>query len=234
MNPIEGFTGVRLVGYAKALAYAGIACVLCLVFGLAAGLWAGNEWQQGRQAQREVKTIRAEVADALGAVREAQAATVQISRDAEHASASLNAASKGLSDDLERNRLTAAAASQQLERAIARDPDAAGCRATAEFMQAWNAANRGDPAGRDGAGESAPADRPAPDGAVPGRAPAGRRSEPRGAGAQPSDGHLDLSRLQGRKGTSGLRRARAGAAGNGADRAGPPRARAAIEIAHVG
>ena len=185
------------------LGYAAIACVLALAAGFGGGLWVGKEWEQGRAAQRTAKAYATEVAALSAAVISAQGAAAQISRDVQDAGLRLNTYSKGLSNDVERNRRTATAASGMLEAALASNRDLAAVVADADFMQAWNRANAGDSgsaAGTDGA--AAPGGR-RPDGGVPAVPATGTRPVDRGTESKPPAERRDLPRLPRRQAPAG-------------------------------
>jgi len=170
----------------KLIAYAALAVIaasaVAFLLGAAGGVWVGIEWQQGRQAQRETASLAADLAAAQRAVASAQSAAVQISRDVEVASARLNQHSKGLSDDFDRNRRNARAASALLEDALVQNHALATVVADAHFLRAWNRANAGDTAGGAGADRAAEGDGRIPSGALPARAPRSDRPIDRGPG----------------------------------------------------
>jgi biopolymer transport protein ExbB/TolQ len=163
LSPVQ----MQLLGYAAA------ACALCSFLALGSGIWIGKEWAEGRAAQAQTKTLERDLTAAMDAVRKAQGAAAAISRDMEAASTRLNQFSKGLADDVERNRRTASVASAQLEAALARNRSLAATAVDADLLQAWNLANAGDPAGAAGADGATAGDRPRPAGAMPGQ-PAAR------------------------------------------------------------
>jgi hypothetical protein len=177
------------------LGYAAIACILALAAGFGSGLWAGMEWEQGRAAQRDAKAYASEVAALNAAVISAQGAAAQISRDVQDAGIRLNTYSKGLSNDVERNRRTATAASGMLEAALASNRDLAAVVADADFMQAWNRANAGDSGSVAGADSAASAAGRRPDGGVPAIPATGTRPVDRGAEPKPPAERGDLPRL---------------------------------------
>lgn len=185
------------------LGYAAIACVLALASGFGGGLWVGMEWEQGRAAQRDAKAYASEVAALSAAVISAQGATAQISRDVQDAGLRLNTYSKGLSNDVERNRRTATAASGMLEAALASNRDLAAVVADADFMQAWNRANAGDSGGAAGADGAAPVGGGRPDGGLPAVPAAGTRPVDRGAEPKPPAERGDLPRLPRRQAPTG-------------------------------
>jgi hypothetical protein len=177
------------------LGYAAIACVLCSLIALGGGIWIGKEWAEGRAAQAQTKTLQRDLTAAMDAVRQAQGAAATISRDVEDASTRLNQFSKGLSDDVERNRRAASVASNQLEVALARNRSLAATPVDADILQAWNRANAGDPAGTSGAGGADRGDRGRPARAVPGQPPARDRRDAGRADAQSPGRGGDLPRL---------------------------------------
>ena len=135
-------SATRVVPYAKAIAFALAACVVCSLLGFGAGVWAGIEWQQGRQAQVENKDLKADVEGLLQAAVDLRQRGVDIAQDFRTAHRRMEA----ISDDHEQRNAALRQFFDQQQDAlgdlVAANPGLRdGCLGDAG-VQHWNAAAR--------------------------------------------------------------------------------------------
>lgn len=147
-NPVPG---VKVVTLAKALLAAVIACVLSFALGGGLGLWAGIEWQQGRQAQADI----AQAEDAYKALSEDFAtdrrnhlrAYATASQDLRTASLRLETIATTYEATRDENERQARALRDYLEAELARRPDLDAVRVGPGLLCAWNRAALGADSG---------------------------------------------------------------------------------------
>ena len=175
-NPVPG---VPVVALAKAVLFAVIACAVCAVLGAGAGMWAGIEWQQGRQAQRDVAQALADtlaLRQALEADRRHYIGAFQSAAvDLRAHTTRLETFAIAYEESREQNERHARELRATLEAELVRRPDLSAVRVGPGILCAWNRAAAGT-AASGGAG-AADAD------ALPGCEPAAVLQQP-GAGVR--------------------------------------------------
>jgi hypothetical protein len=133
----------RVVPMAKAALWAVAACALCSSISFAGGIWAGIEWQQGRQAQKDNKSLRTEVNDLYTATAELRQRALDVVQDFRTSQLRLESITEGHENDRITLEHVFTQQRAENERWLETRLDLYGCRIGADGMQSWNAASAG-------------------------------------------------------------------------------------------
>ena len=175
-------TLTRAVPLAKAAALAVVACVLSAALGVAGGVYAGIEWQQGKQAQADNSALRTDVTHLLSAADALRQRGLDVVQDFRTAQRRLESSTEDHEHDSSTLQGIFAQQRQELEGWLATRLDLYDCRIGADGVRAWNAASTGAATGA-AAGRATDAAH-----AVPGEPAGAERGSRAGDGAQPQPG----------------------------------------------